>query len=188
MPGAAASSAALTSRAERRGWGGRGRDRDRCRTPSSSCLGADRASGEPAGRRCDGDDGGGSLGRAGGEPRSSRRAAAGRALPRGGRGGGGSARTARAQSAPAGDGPAGTRERHGEEDAGSATSWRRRHGGGRGNLLKRRSGSRPLLPAAMGGSTGRESRVGPWVCASAWSVRTSGQGARLRSGDANVSL
>lgn len=101
---------------------------------------------------------------------------------------GGSARTARAQSAPAGDGPAGTRKRHEEENAGSATSWRRRHGGGRGNLLKRRSGSRPLLPAAMGGSTGRESRVGPWVCASAWSVRTSGQGARLRSGDANVSL
>lgn len=102
--------------------------------------------------------------------------------------GGGSALTARAQSAPAGDGPAGTREtRRGSH--GSATGWRRRDGGGRGNLLKRRSGSRrPLLPAAMGGSTGRESRVGPWVCASAWSVRTSGQGARLRSGDANVSL
>lgn len=80
-------------------------------------------------------------------------------------------------------------ERQGEADTGSATGWRRWDGGGRGNLLRRRSGSRrPLLPAAMGGSTGRESRVGPWVCASAWSVRTSGQGARLRSGDANVSL
>lgn len=54
-----------------------------------------------------------------------------------------------------------------------------RNGGGRGNLLERRSGSRRLLlPAAMGGSTGRESRVGSLgvcervVCEDVWPRRS----------------
>lgn len=151
MPGAAA----LTSRAERGGrrWGC-GTAALRC-APSSWSLGADRASSvvrRTRRRRW--------LTEASWlAPESNRRAAAGRALPRGGYGGiraHGLGAVRRGQLRP-GMNPLDYRE----TESRLSTGWRLADGQRRRNSLERRSVSpRPLPPAAMEASTGWESRVG----------------------------